>query len=136
VREYQNIPLLDQKLTLCVGTDTAHVVPSSGDRSSAPDELNVDLAHPYHLLFDQSTGWIVAQTPRWQHTQLCWLPEDLRGSACTSHKCGVFVIASEINFQLTIIDFTPMLTMLRELGVMNSAPFVNKSKSSLNLEPG
>jgi hypothetical protein len=74
------------------------------------------------LSFNEKTGWIVLVDldlgPGPNDIQLCWLPVEIRGDAFHSHQ-SMFVIASELNHQLTIIDFEPMLTMLRQLGVIS-----------------
>jgi hypothetical protein len=73
------------------------------------------------LSFDESTGWIVAWGTVHNHeqniAQLCWLPVELRGQEYDAHE-SMFVIASETDHRLTIIDFKPMLIMLHQLGVM------------------
>jgi hypothetical protein len=74
------------------------------------------------LSFDDKTGWIVIANadlgPGQSHTRLCWLPVEMRGRIFKSHQ-SMFVIASELNYQLTIIDFEPMLAMLRGLGAIS-----------------
>jgi hypothetical protein len=72
------------------------------------------------LSLEQSSGWIVWKSfmPRQEESlRLCWLPAELRGSRFACRK-GVFVVASELTHQLTIIDFTPMLLSLWELGLI------------------
>jgi hypothetical protein len=74
------------------------------------------------LSFNNTTGWIViADTglgPEPNDIQLCWLPVEMRGPAFNSHQ-NMLVIASSFNHQLTIIDFEPMLAMLRALGAVS-----------------
>jgi hypothetical protein len=96
---------------------------SDHDDISVADHSYSTVALPTPLLsFDKSTGWIVAQgivcDDEQKITRLCWLPVELRGWLFDAHK-GMFVIASESNHQLTIIDFQPMLTMLHQSGVIS-----------------
>jgi hypothetical protein len=49
--------------------------------------------------------------------QLCWLPVELRGFVYNAHK-SIFVMASAFDHQVVVIDFEPMLSMLRRLHVM------------------
>jgi hypothetical protein len=88
---------------------------------SASDQSHSGVASSHSLSFDESTGWIVAQHAANAYgreiTQLCWLPVELRGGLFHTHA-SMIVIASRSNHQLTIIDFEPMLAMLRRLGVL------------------
>jgi hypothetical protein len=91
--------------------------------STALDRFHSRISSPTKLLsFNKSTGWIVAQGTVRDHAQnhmrLCWLPVELRGGSFDAHET-MFVIASESNHQLTIIDFETMLTMLHQLGVFS-----------------
>jgi hypothetical protein len=74
------------------------------------------------LSFNSETGWIVLVDPDLDpgvnEIHLCWLPVEMRGYHFDSHR-SMFVIASNFNYQLTIIDFEPMLTLLRQLGVLS-----------------
>jgi hypothetical protein len=74
------------------------------------------------LSFNNKTGWIVITDadlgPGPNDIQLCWLPVEMRGRIFKSHQ-SMFVIASKLNHQLTIIDFEPMLAMLRGLGAIS-----------------
>jgi hypothetical protein len=94
---------------------------SDHDNVSVVDQSHHSVSSPTHSLsFDKSAGWIVVHTIRdHEHniTRLCWLPAELRGDIFDAHE-SMFVIASESNHQLTIINFEPMLTMLRQLGTL------------------
>jgi hypothetical protein len=73
-----------------------------------------------YLTFDQDSGWI-----RWisltqsqdGNAMLCWLPVELRGDQFANYE-GVFVVASRLTHQLTIIDFNPMLNGLYDMGLI------------------
>jgi hypothetical protein len=92
------------------------------DNFPASDQSLSGASPLYSLSFDKTTGWIVAQDTGHNNeqkiTQLCWLPVELRGYKFDAHG-SMFVIASDFNHQLTIIDFEPMLIMLRQLGVIS-----------------
>jgi hypothetical protein len=85
-------------------------------------EPEVQVISTKRLSFNDETGWVVLVDPvlglRPNHTHLCWLPVEMRGPAFNSHQ-SMFVIASNFNHQLTIIDFEPKLAMLRGLGVVS-----------------
>jgi hypothetical protein len=69
-------------------------------------------------MFDESSGWVSWKPftqSRDHSTRLCWLPAELRGYMVASHE-GVFALASRLTHQLTIIDFTPMLNSLYNMG--------------------
>jgi hypothetical protein len=88
---------------------------------SVSDQSHSRVASSHSLSFDLSTGWIIAHHAANAYgreiTQLCWLPVQLRGWVFETHE-SMIVIASDSNFQLTIIDFESMLAMLRRLGVL------------------
>jgi hypothetical protein len=85
------------------------------------DQSHSAVTPSYSLSFDYSTGWIVALHADNDYgqdiTKLCWLPAELHGNRFYTHD-SILVIPSELTHQLTIIDFEPMLTMLRQLGVL------------------
>jgi hypothetical protein len=70
------------------------------------------------LYFQLASGWVIwiSELPH-QSFPLCWLPPDQRGKAFSSHQ-STFAVASHITGQLTIIDFAPMLEMLRHTHVV------------------
>jgi hypothetical protein len=88
---------------------------------SVSDQSHSIVTPSHSLSFTYSTGWIIAQHAandyRQDITKLCWLPIELRGRNFYTHN-SILVIPSELTHQLTIIDFKPMLTMLRQLGVV------------------
>jgi hypothetical protein len=100
---------------------TRNISLSECDNIFVADQLHSGVLPTQSLSFDQSTGWIVVRGPAGDQgqktTPLCWLPIDLRGDVFDAHE-SLFVIASRSNYQLTIIDFKPMLTMLRQLEVI------------------
>jgi hypothetical protein len=68
--------------------------------------------------FDDDSGWIKWESPpQSQHgsVMLCWLPAELRGNKIATYE-GVFVMASRLTHELTIIDFTLMLNSLCYMG--------------------
>jgi hypothetical protein len=87
---------------------------------SVSDQPHLGLEPSRLLSFDESTGWIIAQHAANDDgrniTQLGWLPVELRGRDFDTRD-SMFVMASDSTYQLTIIDFEPMLNMLRRLGV-------------------
>jgi hypothetical protein len=74
------------------------------------------------IILDNSSGWIIGQSPKLvtdqQTTKLCWLPAEFRGACFATHDERTIVIASASTYQLTIIDLGPLLDMLRKLGVI------------------
>jgi hypothetical protein len=87
------------------------------------DEPPVHASTPISQLlsFDPSTGWIVVEQTTSaldrSKIQLCWLPAELRGFVYNAYK-SIFVMASAVEHQLVVIDFEPMLSMLRRSHVM------------------
>jgi hypothetical protein len=109
-------------LTFALTDVTGNATLSNNDNLYAADRSDFSVSSDTQwLTFDESTGWIVAQSTVRGHeqniTRLCWLPVEFRGRRFVGHK-SIFVIASDEKYQLTIIDFEPMLTMLRHLGVI------------------
>jgi hypothetical protein len=106
---------------MCADITGNRILPDH-DSPSAADQSHFSVSSDTKWLsFDEKTGWIVAQGTVRDHeqkiTRLCWLPVELRGRQFIGYK-SMFVIASDITYQLTIIDFKPMITMLRRLGVI------------------
>jgi hypothetical protein len=90
---------------------TGAVTMSTASMSSGQSRITKPLGD---LSLEESSGWIVWNS--FMHRQeeslrLCWIPAELRGYQSACHE-GVFVVASDLTHQLTIIDFTPMLLSL------------------------
>jgi hypothetical protein len=71
-----------------------------------------------HLYFETSSGWIswISAVQR-KSFPLCWLPKDQRGEML-SYYGSTFAVAAHATGELTIIDFAPMLDMLRQTRVI------------------
>jgi hypothetical protein len=87
-----------------------------------PNVAKFHAASSPSMSFDQSSGWIIRQSPKsagdQETTKLCWLPVEFRGWCFAAQNEGKIVIASVSTYQLTIVDLGPMLDMLRKLGVI------------------
>jgi hypothetical protein len=92
------------------------------ESTSVSDQSDSGVAPSPSLSFDKSTGWIIAEHATNAYgrniTHLCWLPVELRSEEFDTHE-SMIVVASDSSYQLTIIDFEPMLNMLRRLGVLS-----------------
>jgi hypothetical protein len=120
-----------RKLLTTVVTDSLahHAITDILGNTALPDHQSIPVSDQSHsivtsshsLSFDYSTGWIIAQHAANDYgqdiTKLGWLPVELRGHDFYTRD-SILVIPSELTHQLTIIDFEPMLTMLRRLGVV------------------
>jgi hypothetical protein len=73
-----------------------------------------------NLTFDKESGWVSwnsSTQTQGRTARLFWLPADLRGDAIASYE-GIFAVASRWTDQPTIIDFTPMLNALCDMGLI------------------
>jgi hypothetical protein len=70
------------------------------------------------LYFELASGWVswISAVQR-KSFPLCWLPTDQRGVLFSSRGSSFFV-ASDATGRVTIIDFAPMLDILRRTHVI------------------